>query len=102
MNDKTKQIIIAIVVIVIAFVVFKMYFSGSNIADQALTSDLPPAVTVVDGPAILSQLENLRSVTLDESVFTSAVFTGLINFERPIDPQPIGRQNPFLPIGREF
>lgn len=102
MNDKTKQIIIAIVVIVIAFVVFKMYFPGTGTADQALVSDLPPSSSVVDGPLILSQLESLKNVTLDESVFANAVFTGLINFERPIDPQPIGRQNPFLPIGREF
>ena len=103
MNQKTKQIIIATIIIVIAFVVFKVFFSNSGTTiDNSLITDKVVMTGPADGQVILTLLENLKKVTLDESIFADVIFTSLVNFERPIEQQPIGRQNPFLPIGQGF
>ncbi len=52
------------------------------------------------GREFLTTLLNLKSITLDESIFGSAAFTDLQDFTNPVaktDPQ--GRPNPFAPIG---
>ena len=99
MNQKTKQILIIIVIIIIAFVGYKMFFSGATPSDVTLVADSGSGQTFVDGQAILLLLNNLNKVTLDESVFSNKTFTSLISFERPIQEQIPGRPNPFLPIG---
>jgi hypothetical protein len=102
MNQKTKQIIIAIVVIVAAFIGFKMFFPNNNgSSDVALVADNSSAAQFIDGQAILALLHQLEKVNLDNSIFTNKVFTGLVSFERPIEDQIPGRANPFLPIGVE-
>ena len=99
MTKRTKQIIISSVIIVIAFVVFKVFFSSNVPSDTTLVADQTGSTDISGGQAILVLLNNLNKVTLDESVFSDNVFTSLVDFERPIQDQVIGRQNPFLPIG---
>jgi len=100
MNQKTKQIIIIIVIIVISFIGYKMFFVSSETGNTPLVSDKKVTTDFVDGQMTLALLNNLKKVTLDESVFSDEVFKSLVSFEKPIMPEPIGRQNPFLPIGR--
>ncbi len=55
------------------------------------------------GREFLTTLLNLKSISLDESIFASAGFTSLQDFTNPVsqtDPQ--GRLNPFAPIGLDF
>ncbi len=99
MNQKTKQIIIIIIVIVISFIGFKMFFANDEPTDVALVSEGTNPQVFVDGQAILILLDKLKQVTLDDSIFASPAFTNLVSFERPIQSQVLGRQNPFLPIG---
>jgi hypothetical protein len=52
------------------------------------------------GNEFLTLLLNIRSIKLDDSIFTSKAFTALQDFSRPIPPDTNpGRQNPFAPIG---
>ncbi|MFA7252438.1 MAG: hypothetical protein WC027_01120 [Candidatus Paceibacterota bacterium] len=99
MTQKIKQIIIAVIVIIVAFVGFKMFFGNSS--DEALVEDKASSAQFVDGQAILFLLGKLNQVTLDTSIFTSSVFTSLESFERPVEDQAISRNNPFAPIGVE-
>lgn len=99
MNEKTKQIIIAVVVIVVAFIGFKV-FMGKDSADTSLTTD-SSTTKFVDGQAVLVLLNRLNKVTLNESIFSSAAFTSLQSFEVPIPDQVIARPNPFAPIGSD-
>jgi hypothetical protein len=98
MSQKTKQTIIALIIIIIAFFGFKAFFAPEE-SGTALVSEGASAPQFVDGQAILILLNKLNRINLDKSVFTSQIFTGLVNFEKPIEDQVIGRQNPFLPIG---
>jgi hypothetical protein len=99
MSQKIKQIIIALVIIVIAFIGFQKFFAPET--DQALVKDQNKE-KFVDGQAILALLNRLNKVTLDEGIFTSAVFNSLVSFERTIPDQPIARPNPFAPIGKDI
>jgi hypothetical protein len=99
MTQRTKQIIIVIVIIIIAFIGFKMFFAPKVSPDTTLVADQATSAQFVDGQTILVLLNNLNQVTLDDSIFSNNIFISLVDFERPIQDQVIGRQNPFLPIG---
>ncbi len=100
MAQKTKQIIIAVIIIVIAFFIFRYFFANPTPADTALTAD-NPAGQFIDGQAILTLMNNLKNVNLDDSIFSDKTFASLISFERPLREQIAGRPNPFLPIGAD-
>lgn len=99
MTQKIKQIIIASIVIVAAFVGFKMFFSSSEPADVALTADSAQTAQFADGQLILALLNKLSRVTIDDTIFQDQTFVSLTSFEKPIQDQVAGRKNPFLPIG---
>lgn len=100
MSQKTKQIIIAVVVIGISFFGFKMFFT-SDIPSGASLSVEGSSTYFADGQEILLLLEQLSNINLDNSIFSNQVFLSLVSFERPLDAQIEGRPNPFLPIGRD-
>jgi aminopeptidase-like protein len=101
MTQRTKQIIVAVIVIIVAFFGFKMFFAPDTTGDVALVTEQATTLNFAEGQIILSLLGKLNQVTLDRSVFSNKVFLSLINFEQPIEDQVVGRQNPFLPIGKD-
>lgn len=46
---------------------------------------------------LINELLNLKNITLDRSVLDSPVYASLQDFSRPIDPESVGRPNPFAP-----
>jgi hypothetical protein len=101
MTQKIKQIIIGTVVIIIAFVGFRMFFSKSEPADATLITEQASNPEFIDGQIILSLLDKLDKVVLDDTVFSNEIFVSLVSFDRELDGQIIERKNPFLPIGVE-
>ena len=101
MTQKIKQIIVAVVIIIVAFLGFKMFFAPSESGDTTLTAEQSQASEFAEGQVILALLAKLNRVTLDRAVFSDKVFASLVSFEQPIADQIIGRQNPFLPIGKD-
>ena len=99
MNQKIKQIIIVVAVIVVAFVAFKVFFPNSGSDNTSIVADQTNSVNFVDGQSILLLLNKLNRVIIDESVFSNPIFISLVSFERPLANQVSGRPNPFLPIG---
>lgn len=49
----------------------------------------------------LSALLEMRSIKLDGRLFENRAFQSLVDTKREIIPEPIGRQNPFAPIGED-
>jgi len=101
MTKKTKQIAVIFIIIIVAFVIFKMFFSNTSPSNTTLVADKTNSAGVIDGQKILVLLNNLNKVTLDDSIFSNKIFTSLISFEKPIADQVPGRKNPFLPIGAD-
>jgi hypothetical protein len=64
----------------------------------------PPPILQTDNPAgsgneeLVATLLALRAVTLSGTIFTDPVFMSLQDFGVEIQPEPVGRPNPFLPL----
>lgn len=100
MNPKTKQII-ALVIIVAAFIAYSMFFVSGDKSNSAVESSNQDQPQLVDGQVILSLLNKLDEVNLDDSIFSNKTFISLQSFKRELEGQVSGRQNPFMPIGVE-
>ncbi len=92
-----KNILIAIVLLGIGIAGF-MIFGKSDSQTSILVSQNANANNI--GAEILTALNQLDSLKLDESVFEDGSFKTLINFSKPIQSQPVGRNNPFAPVGK--
>lgn len=93
---KNKIILIIVVVIVAAF----MWF---GLAEQKPTNNLLSSeVRSNSSPAdqeTLRVLLDMRSIRLDSSIFENPAFASLRDFGKDIIPEPVGRNNPFAPVG---
>lgn len=96
MLNRYKNIIIALVIIVVAFVVYSMFFTGED-ARSLIAQDVDPAQTAVEQELIALLLE-LRSIRLELSIFEDADFQSLTDFSQELVPEPVGRENPFAPL----
>lgn len=96
---KYKTILITIVVIIVAFWLFSTFFATKDRSGGVLTSQ---NVTAREGDnELLILLVNLRSITLDNGLFTDPAFRALVDFGQGLVPEPVGRQNPFIPVGSD-
>ena len=113
---KFKILIIIIVVLVVAFIAYTIYTNASPAADSAslqkttVNGALPTTTIPGTGSAVpnnelaksfVDQLLAIQNINLKISFFTDPVFVGLVDNHKGIDPQPIGRPNPFAPIGQD-
>ncbi len=68
----------------------------------------PPAAVSVDGTAtstgivgqdILTLVEKLKVISIDQSIFSSPLFSSLTDFGQTLVPESVGRSNPFAALG---
>jgi len=87
----------AAVVLVVTAVAWYM-LSGSEEPNAVLVTEtaqhIPP-----EAQDLLDSLRALQAVTLQSPVFSNPSFHLLKDFTTPIVPEPIGRSNPFAPLG---
>ncbi|MEI6553880.1 MAG: hypothetical protein WCO09_04890 [bacterium] len=113
---KFKYLIIIVVVLVAAFIAYTVYTSSSPATDSAslqrttasgssASNVVPSTGSVVPdnelAKSFVDQLLAIQSINLKVAFFADPVFTNLVDNHKGIDPQPIGRQNPFAPIGSD-
>lgn len=98
MNPKLLKGLVAVVIIAVAFFLIKSFMGTST--NSTISAD-PNTTKFVDDRNIVALLGRLEKVKLDDSIFANSVFMSLINFERPIDQEAVGRRNPFAPIGAD-
>lgn len=89
-----KNIIVIGVIIVVLVAAAYFYFHRDNSSDALLTTG---NTTTVDND-LLNALHQLRSLKLDNSIFSNPVWLSLGDFGKVISPQPLGRPNPFSPL----
>lgn len=93
--NKNKGTIIAIILIILGIVVYNFFIRNETIA-------LPSGQEASQiGNEVVSLLGKLRAVNLDRAVFSSPDYLLLTDFSAEIQPQPVGRPNPFEVIGRD-
>lgn len=97
-SSNTKKITIA--VILVALFGFALYFFFFRSTEVAIVLDEfgNPVQAQVVGQDLIDLLSELQSVKLDDSLFASPAFLGLVDSSVLLSPQPQGRENPFAPI----
>lgn len=110
-SSNLKNIGIGAVVLVIIAGAYIFLVNGNSSTDQSLltqnaSSGTPPQGVAVDSTfsapdadvqGVLTILNQLKAVSIDETIFSDPAFMALTDYHRNIAPQPKGRPNPFLP-----
>jgi hypothetical protein len=53
------------------------------------------------GEDIISLVDRLKMISIDKSIFSSAIFSSLIDYNVNLYPESQGRPNPFAPLGND-
>ncbi|MBU1160055.1 hypothetical protein KKD04_02650 [Patescibacteria group bacterium] len=100
---KRLKILILILVVLAAIFVYYIYSSDKQPAPE----DSNLAVVTSNGSReksdertekILTMLKLVESVELDTSFFENPLFNSLIDNSVELNPEPVGRNNPFAPF----
>ncbi len=79
------------------------YFFGRQDSTSDLTLFVEASggdpIEAIIGRELLISLEKMKTINLDTTFFSDPAFTNLEDFTVEIPKQPIGRRNPFAPIG---
>lgn len=92
--EKNKSVVIAVVVFLAAILAYNTFFK----ADQAIITEGDAAQAV--GNDVLALSQSLDTIQFDTSLFSSAAYRSLLNFSPTLVSQPVGRANPFAPLGQ--
>ena len=87
---------IGVLILVVAFGGWYL-FGGSGGNDALVSTEV---VTSASDSELVSTLIQLRAVTLSGTIFSDPVFMSLKDFGVQILPEPVGRPNPFAPLGQ--
>lgn len=84
-----------IIVVGVLYAGYQFFFASPT--EDALT------VTEVQGAGpdqdLIALLFELKSIRLDNSIFGDPLFQSLNDFGQELVQEPVGRQNPFAPLG---
>ena len=96
-SAKQKIFVGLIVFLILGFLGYSLFSKGSSTELDSTTS----SETGVPGQDILTLVEKLKNISISQTIFSSPLFNNLIDFSNPISPEPVGRANPFSPIGSD-
>lgn len=91
-----RTLIIAAVLIAGGFLVYSNFFAGSK---EPLLSGQAPSPNTPADQDLITLLFQLKSIKLDNTIFNDTAFRSLQDFSQALVPEPIGRTNPFAPLG---
>ena len=102
MKSKIVKIVAIGVVIVLIIVVVTIFFGdGGESESEGLSFQRTNFVDpegAGESEELLRMLRNLENIKLDPTIFSDPAFVSLVDYSRPLAPQPQGRNNPFLQI----
>ncbi len=94
-----KMFIIAIVLFFLGVVGYKL-FTATPEAPVAV--DISTSNTEIAGQDILTLVEKLKTISIDEGLFSSSLFNNLKDYSLELIPELPGRINPFALIGSDY
>lgn len=97
---KYKKIISAIVITIILFFAYSFFFAGDSNGDGLISSSKTKRTAAdIVGAEIIQALNQIERLQLDRAIFSDPVYKSLVDRSQPIPPEPVGKDNPFGPIG---
>ena len=98
---KNNKGVIVLLAVVIAFFAW-FALSEKQPAAGLLTTEGVSGTSTDAERELLRLLLDMRSIRLDGSLFEKPSFLYVKDFGKEIVPEPVGRKNPFAPIGEDF
>lgn len=83
---------ILIIIFSIAIILFASYSFLNRGASEDVGFEKTSGTTVSSN---LSYLSKLQKIELDIGFYQDETFVNLVDWSRPLDPEPVGRSNPF-------
>lgn len=93
-----KIIIVIFVLVLLAFFGYQVFLTSY----EAPVGEADLSGQEIVGQDILELVDKTEKVKIDVSIFTSDLFTNLVDYQIEIDPELQGRPNPFAPIGSDL
>lgn len=95
MTPLLKNLILALVLAIIIWLGYVLFFRNQEATVSEDTVELNEAI--VDGQQFHARLKQLQLVKLEGAVLADPRFQSLIDLRAEVTPEPVGRDNPFLP-----
>jgi len=95
--SKFKGVIAVLIAVVIAFFVYSYFFTGTP--QPVLSSTAPADSNAAVDQDLITLLLTLKNIKLDGTIFSDPVFQSLQDFGKDLVQEPVGRTNPFAPLG---
>lgn len=103
MTPKLKKIILVILILTILFIVYALFIkkdpTNTNLVSSGVSDIQSSAEAQVIGNQIAQALLRIEKIKLDKTIFNSDIYKSLQDRSQPINEEPIGRSNPFAPLG---
>lgn len=101
--SNNKKTIIAGIFLFTAFLVARDFQNETQAQEPLVVPDTAPAAEENNqkGREILALLADLKSVRLDDSIFSDPAFQSLQDTSVELTAEPKGRPNPFAPLGKD-
>ena len=96
---KYKKIIIGIVVTLVLFFLYTIFFAEEPQGETLLVSSSESIQNQIVGNEIVAALNQIQRLKLSRDIFEDPVFKSLVDRSIPIPAEPVGKSNPFSPIG---
>ena len=94
------SIILLVSVVALSFIGLSYYVKTVHGQTSGLiTSNNSEGASTGNGAQVLSLLNRLKRITLDGKIFSTEAFKKLEDDTVTIVSQPVGRSNPYLPVG---
>lgn len=93
---KYKNSILAIILIGLAFFAYNYFFGGGEVLPTTDSSNVENL-----GADLVRTYEKLQKITFDQTLFSSPLYEGLVDFGVILSDQPKGRTNPFDILGKD-
>ena len=92
-----NKIVIGVLALLVGAGAWYGLSGSSSPTDLLVTEDFTTPSSESDKD-LVSTLLQLRSVSLEGTIFSDPAFQGLQDFGSQIIPEPVGRPNPFAPL----
>lgn len=92
--ERNKGIVVAVLVFAMAILIYNYFFKPSVVAVES------GAEAQNIGNDVVELSEGLGKVKFDQSLFAQPAYRSLVDWSPALQNQPVGRSNPFAPIGQ--
>jgi hypothetical protein len=95
---KYRNFAFIVLVLVLLFAGYSIFFVDESGTEGPLVATTGPGGRV--GQEVIATLARVQAIRLETTLFSNSAFQSLVDFGQIIPPEPVGRPNPFAPLGR--